>query len=123
RSPPPRPLPPRHPRSHVLGGSHLRPRDLRLTTTRRRTTMTTDAPTNADALTTIELFPQDEDWSIQTMRLLAQVAVGGADLFECARTAARIGTETTDGEVWYREWQRTAHEVAAQGEAALAEGN
>ncbi|OUZ12205.1 hypothetical protein BHE97_03200 [Aeromicrobium sp. PE09-221] len=85
--------------------------------------MTTETPTNADALSTIELFPQDEDWSIQTMRLLAQVAVGGADLFECSRTAARIGTETTDGEVWYREWQRTAREVAAQGEAALAEGN
>ncbi|WP_293783279.1 S9 family peptidase [uncultured Aeromicrobium sp.] len=85
--------------------------------------MTTETPTNADALSTIELFPQDEDWSIQTMRLLAQVAVGGADLFECSRTAARIGTETTDGEIWYREWQRTAREVAAQGEAALAEGN
>ncbi|WP_166375846.1 alpha/beta hydrolase family protein [Aeromicrobium phragmitis] len=85
--------------------------------------MTTETPTNADALSTIELFPQDEDWSIQTMRLLAQVAVGGADLFECSRTAARIGTETTDGEIWYREWQRTAREVAAQGEAALADGN
>ena len=53
-------------------------------------------PTNADALTVIELFPQDEDWSLQTMRLLAQVAVGGADLFECARTAARIGKTTHD---------------------------
>lgn len=77
---------------------------------------------NQDALSIIELFPQNEDWSLQTMRLLAQVAVGGADLFECARTAARIGTETTDGEVWQREWNRTAHEVAAQGEAALERG-
>jgi dipeptidyl aminopeptidase/acylaminoacyl peptidase len=79
--------------------------------------------TSQDALSTIELFPQDEDWSIQTMRLLAQVAVGGADLFECARTAARIGKETTDGETWYREWTRTAEEVAEQGEAALKAGN
>lgn len=78
---------------------------------------------NLDALSTIELFPQDEDWSIQTMRLLAQVAVGGADLFECARTASRIGTETTDGEVWWREWNRTAEEVVAQGEAALERGD
>lgn len=85
----------------------------------------TQAPTasNEDALSLIELFPQDEDWSLQTMRLLAQVAVGGADLFECARTAARIGTETTDGEVWHREWHRTAEEVAAQGEAALQRGD
>ncbi|MFI7643938.1 alpha/beta hydrolase family protein [Nonomuraea sp. NPDC049400] len=85
------------------------------------TQQTTSA--NLDALSTIELFPQDEDWSIQTMRLLAQVAVGGADLFECARTAARIGTETTDGEVWWREWNRTAEEIAAQGEAALERGD
>lgn len=78
---------------------------------------------NTDALTIIELFPQDEDWSLQTMRLLAQVASGGADLFECARTAARIGTETTDGEVWQREWTRTAEEIAAQGETALEQGD
>lgn len=78
---------------------------------------------NNDALTLIELFPQDEDWSIQTMRLLAQVAVGGADLFECARTAARIGETTTDGEVWYREWNKTAREVAEAGEKSLAAGN
>lgn len=78
---------------------------------------------NRDALSIIELFPQDEDWSLQTMRLLSQVAVGGADLFECARTANRIGSETTDGEVWQREWLRTAEEAAAAGEAALAAGN
>ena len=68
-----------------------------------------------DPLTLIELFPQDEDWSLQTMRLLAQVAVGGADLFECSRTAARIGTETTDNDIWQREWSRTARETAEHG--------
>ena len=78
---------------------------------------------NQDALSIIELFPQDEDWSLQTMRLLAQVAVGGADLFECARTAARIGDKTTDGEIWYREWNRTAEEMEAAGEAALESGD
>lgn len=82
----------------------------------------TDTTTQDDALSLIELFPQDEDWSLQTMRLLAQVAVGGADLFECARTAARIGRETTDGEVWQREWSRTAKEVAERGYAALERG-
>ncbi|WP_213571178.1 alpha/beta fold hydrolase [Rhodococcus sp. USK13] len=76
-----------------------------------------------DSLSVIELFPQHEDWSLQTMRLLAQVAVGGADLFECARTAARIGTTTTDDEVWHREWNRTAEEVAATATAALAAGD
>lgn len=83
--------------------------------------MTTTADTQ-DALSLIELFPQDEDWSLQTMRLLAQVAVGGADLFECARTAARIGRETTDGEIWQREWSQTARDVAAAGYAALERG-
>src|SRR5690606_32463443 len=82
----------------------------------RRNDMT-DTASGQDALALIELFPQHEDWSLQTMRLLAQVAVGGADLFECARTAARIGDKTTDGEVWYREWNRTAREVEAAGEA------
>lgn len=75
-----------------------------------------------DALSLIELFPQDEDWSLQTMRLLSQVAVGGSDLFECARTAARIGRETTDGEVWQREWSRTGREIAALAQAALDRG-
>ncbi|MFS8497303.1 MAG: alpha/beta hydrolase [Micromonosporaceae bacterium] len=75
-----------------------------------------------DALAIVELFPQHEDWSLQTMRLLAQIAVGGADLFECVRTADRIGKETTDVEVWYREWNRTAREVEAFGEAALERG-
>ncbi len=84
--------------------------------------MTQTDLTNNDALSIIELFPQDEDWSLQTMRLLAQVATGGADLFECARTAARIGSETTDGEIWHREWVRTAQEVAEQGRAALERG-
>lgn len=81
------------------------------------------AVSNRDVLSVIELFPQNEDWSLQTMRLLAQVAVGGADLFECARTAARIGAESTDEELWQREWSRTAQEVAAQGEAALERGD
>lgn len=76
-----------------------------------------------DALSTIELFPQDEDWSIQTMRLLAQVAVGGADLFECARTAGRIGTRTTDGGTWQREWARTARETAALAQRELDAGH
>lgn len=79
-------------------------------------------PKNSDALALVELFPQDEDWSLQTMRLLSQVAVGGSDLFECARTAARIGTETTDDEVWHREWSRTGKETAEAAQAALARG-
>lgn len=82
-----------------------------------------DAELEHDALSIIELFPQDEDWSLQTMRLLAQVAVGGADLFECARTAARIGDTTTDGEVWQREWLRTAEETAAFARRELEAGH
>lgn len=75
-----------------------------------------------DALKLIELFPQNEDWSIQTMRLLSQVAVGGADLFECVRTAARIG-DTDDEEVWQREWTRLAEETAEFGRAEAAAGH
>lgn len=70
----------------------------------------------------IELFPQNEDWSLQTFRLLAEVAVGGADLFECARTAARIGG-SADVEAWHREWSRTARDVAEYGRAQAAAGH
>lgn len=70
----------------------------------------------------VELFPQNEDWSLQTFRLLAEVAVGGADLFECARTAARIG-DSGDVGVWHREWSRTAREVAELGRAEAAKGH
>ncbi|WAH97293.1 alpha/beta hydrolase family protein [Arthrobacter sp. MMS18-M83] len=83
----------------------------------------TVADTNSDALSIIELFPQDEDWSLQTMRLLGQVAVGGSDLFECTRTAARIGNETTDEEIWQREWARTAQETADLGEIEAEKGH
>lgn len=76
-----------------------------------------------DALSIIELFPQNEDWSLQTMRLLAQVAVGGADLFECARTSARIGDKSTDGELWQREWARTARETAELAQRELEAGH
>jgi dipeptidyl aminopeptidase/acylaminoacyl peptidase len=70
----------------------------------------------------VELFPQNEDWSLQTMRLLAEVAVGGADLFECARTAARIG-DSADEEVWQREWSRTAAELADSARAEASAGH
>src|SRR5690625_2291309 len=82
----------------------------------------TETPTT-NALSLIELFPQDEDWSLQTMRLLAQISVGGADLFECARTAGRIGQDSTDGDLWHREWSRTAKETAETGYSALERGD
>jgi dipeptidyl aminopeptidase/acylaminoacyl peptidase len=75
-----------------------------------------------DELTLIELFPQNEDWSLQTMRLLAQVAVGGADLFECARTAARIGASDDVG-LWHAEWRRTAIELSGHGRAERERGH
>lgn len=70
----------------------------------------------------VELFPQNEEWSLQTFRLLAEVAVGGADLFECARTAARIG-DSTDVGVWHSEWSRTAREAAEHGRSQAARGH
>jgi dipeptidyl aminopeptidase/acylaminoacyl peptidase len=75
-----------------------------------------------DELTLIELFPQNEDWSLQTMRLLAQVASGGADLFECARVAARIG-DSTDERVWHREWRRQAAELSTWARQQVAAGH
>jgi hypothetical protein len=35
----------------------------------------------------LNIFPGEPDWAIQTERVIAQVAFGGADIFECDRAA------------------------------------
>src|SRR5712692_9032757 len=57
------------------------------------------------------LFPDQDDWSIQTLRLIAEGQFGGADINECVRTAERLGGKR-DVESWCHEWSRTASEVA-----------
>jgi dienelactone hydrolase len=68
----------------------------------------------------LEPFPGHIDWAIQTQRLIAEAAYGGADVFECDRAARRI--RPGDSESWFKEWTALANEVAEGGRKALSEG-
>jgi dipeptidyl aminopeptidase/acylaminoacyl peptidase len=63
-------------------------------------------------------FPTHSEWGVQTQRLVAQVAYGGADYFDCARTVERI--EPGDPTSWQGEWQHLAEEVEQRARAAAA---
>jgi dienelactone hydrolase len=63
-----------------------------------------------------KLFSDNDDWSIQALRLIAEGQFGGADINECVRTAGRIG-ERRDVDSWSEEWARTASDVAGWGRA------
>jgi dienelactone hydrolase len=69
-----------------------------------------------------QLFPDNEDWSIQALRLIAEGQFGGSDVNECVRTAERIG-KRRDIESWSREWAQTASEVAAWARAEESSGH
>jgi dipeptidyl aminopeptidase/acylaminoacyl peptidase len=68
----------------------------------------------------LDIFPGEPDWAIQTERVIAQVASGGADIFECDRTAQKI--KLGDLESWYKEWNELGRTTEADGRAALAAG-
>jgi dienelactone hydrolase len=67
----------------------------------------------------LELFG-NPDWSIQTQRVIAEAAYGGADVFEVARTAQ--GIPPNDVEAWYAGWLKLAEGTEDAGQQALASG-
>jgi dienelactone hydrolase len=69
----------------------------------------------------LEFFPGHREWSIQTLRLIAEAQYGGADVNECYETSRRI--TPGDPESWQREWQALGETVEARGRAALADGH
>src|SRR4051794_25398444 len=56
----------------------------------------------------------------QTLRLIAQAQQGGGDIFDIARTCARI--ETGDKNGWEREWLTLAQHIEAKAREALQVG-
>ena len=68
----------------------------------------------------LNIFPGHPDWAIQTERVIAEAAYGGADVFECDRTARKI--KLGDLESWHAEWHDLARLTEAAGRQALAEG-
>lgn len=61
----------------------------------------------------LSFFPERPDWEIQTLRLVAEAEYGGADVFECLRTAARIRARGLTEHVWREEWSELGHALAA----------
>jgi dienelactone hydrolase len=66
-------------------------------------------------------WPDDEDISLEFLRLLGAAQEGGSTVSECFLTAARINP--ADEESWHREWKKTADASNARGDAALTRGN
>ncbi len=68
----------------------------------------------------LNVFPGEPDWAIQTERVIAQVPFGGADIFECDRTAKKI--KIGNLESWHKEWYALGRELEDAGRADLASG-
>ncbi len=66
-------------------------------------------------------WPDNEDYSLQFMRVLGSAQEGSSTISECFLTASRIATG--DDESWYREWTAIADANKERGDRARAAGN
>jgi dienelactone hydrolase len=66
-------------------------------------------------------WPEDEDVSLEFMKLLGAAQEGGSTVSECFLAASQI--DPRDHESWYREWNRTADANRERAIAALESGN
>jgi pimeloyl-ACP methyl ester carboxylesterase len=67
------------------------------------------------------LFPDDQQFWYETLRVLGHIAYGGADIGEVVTTAARITADDYDS--WYEQWAATAQRTEAEARAQLAVGH
>jgi pimeloyl-ACP methyl ester carboxylesterase len=66
-------------------------------------------------------WPDNEDYSLQFMRVLGAAQEGSSTISECFLTASRI--VPGDDESWYREWNAIADANKARGDLARAADN
>lgn len=66
-------------------------------------------------------WPDNEDYSLQFMRVLGSAQEGGSTVSECFLTASRI--VPGDDESWYRAWTIVADSNKSRGDIALAAGH
>jgi pimeloyl-ACP methyl ester carboxylesterase len=66
-------------------------------------------------------WPDNEDYSLQFMRVLGSAQEGSSTISECFLTASRI--VPGDDESWYREWKAIADANKARGDLARAADN
>jgi esterase/lipase len=61
-----------------------------------------------DAYVSEIFFPERPEWDVQALRLAAQAAYGGSDVFECLRTARRIAATGLTEQSWREGWSELA---------------
>ena len=66
-------------------------------------------------------WPDNEDYSLQFMRVLGSAQEGGSTVSECFLAASRI--VPGDDESWYRAWTTVADSNRARGDVALGAGH
>jgi len=66
-------------------------------------------------------WPDNEDYSLQFMRVLGSAQEGGSTISECFLTASHIAAG--DDESWYRAWKSIADSNKTRGDLALEAGN
>src|ERR1700738_1690749 len=65
-------------------------------------------------------WPDNEDLSIEFMRLLGAAQEGGSTVSECFLTASRI--DPKDDDCWHREWKKTADASNVRGNTPFSGG-
>jgi dienelactone hydrolase len=68
-----------------------------------------------------DFFTPTHPFGSQTLRLVAQAQQGGGDIFDIARTCAKIEQGDKDG--WERAWFDLAQSIEAKAKKALVEGH
>ena len=63
-------------------------------------------------------FPDKPEWDVQVMRLAAQAAYGGSDVFECLHTARAIAREGLTESSWREGWSSLARRLLEEPPAA-----
>jgi esterase/lipase len=68
----------------------------------------------------LPFFPSQPEWDVQTMRLAAQAAYGGSDVFEMLATARAIAARGPTEESWRRGWSELGYRLLASKDASPA---
>jgi dienelactone hydrolase len=66
-------------------------------------------------------WPENDDFSMQLMRVMSAAQEGGSTISECLGAATRI--DPRDDESWYREWKKIADDNRKRGNLAFHNGH
>jgi dienelactone hydrolase len=66
-------------------------------------------------------WPENDDFSMQLMRVMSAAQEGGSTISECLSAASRI--DPRDDESWFREWKKIADDNRKRGNLAFHNGH